>query len=65
MFMVFNATEHIRALTNHFDDLIRTATVQPRDVAPFLRGLREALDSDPDPDPGRGGETRLGERQKE
>ena len=48
MFMVFNATEHIRVLISHFDDLIRSATIQPREVAPFLRGLREALDSAPD-----------------
>jgi transcriptional regulator with XRE-family HTH domain len=39
MYFVFNSTEHIRVLTRHFDDLIRAATVQPPDVADFLRGL--------------------------
>jgi hypothetical protein len=39
MFFVFNATEHIRALTGHFDGLIRHATIQPTEVPDFLRGL--------------------------
>lgn len=37
MFFVFNATQQIRVLTRHFDDLIRHATVQPTAVARFLR----------------------------
>ena len=39
MYFVFNSTEHIRALTQHFDDLIRGAVVQPPDVAKLLKGL--------------------------
>ncbi|MEX0808640.1 MAG: helix-turn-helix transcriptional regulator [Dongiaceae bacterium] len=44
MYMVFNSTEHIRALTAHFDELIRAAKVQPPDVPPFLRRLLDELD---------------------
>jgi hypothetical protein len=36
---VLNSTEHIRELTRHFDDLIRTAVLQPRDTIEFLREL--------------------------
>jgi len=39
MYFVFNSTEHIRALTQHFDNLIRGAVVQPPDVAKLLKGL--------------------------
>src|SRR5690606_41357921 len=39
MFLVFNSTEHIRMLTNHFDALIRAASVQPHEAAGFLRSL--------------------------
>lgn len=39
MYFVFNSTEHIRVLTEHFDGLIRIATVQPPAVADFLREL--------------------------
>ncbi len=39
MFLVFNSTEHIRELINHFDRLIRAAVVQPPDVPEFLRQL--------------------------
>ncbi len=39
MYFVFATNEHIRALTRHFDDLIRAAVVQPTDVAAFLRTL--------------------------
>ena len=39
MYFVFNSTEHIRALTQHFDDLIRGAVVQPPDVSKLLKGL--------------------------
>ncbi len=44
MYFVFNATEHIRVLTRHFDDLIRAAVVQPPDVLPFLEGLLREID---------------------
>ncbi len=43
MYMVFNSTEHIRTLTQHFDDLIRGAVIQPTDVPTFLRTLRDEL----------------------
>ena len=33
MYLVFNGTEHIRVLTEHFDNLIRAATVQPPKVS--------------------------------
>jgi len=39
MYFVYNATEHIRVLSRHFDGLIRIAVVQPPDCARFLRGL--------------------------
>jgi transcriptional regulator with XRE-family HTH domain len=41
MYFVFNATEHIRVLSRHFDGLIRMAIVQPPDCARFLDGLLE------------------------
>ncbi len=39
MYFVFNSTEHIRVLTEHFDGLIRVATVQPPEVPAFLHDL--------------------------
>lgn len=39
MYFVFNATQQIRVLTRHFDELIRVATVQPTEVAGLLRRL--------------------------
>ena len=44
MYLVFTGTEHIRVLTQHFDDLIRAAIVQPPDVAKLLRRLLAELD---------------------
>lgn len=44
MYFVFNSTEHIRALTQHFDDLIRGAVVQPPDVSKLLAGLLEEIE---------------------
>ena len=41
MYFVFNSTEHIRVLTQHFDDLIRGAVVQPPDVIALLGELRK------------------------
>jgi len=38
-YFVFNSSEHIRVLTEHFDDLIRSAVVQPPDVIDLLAGL--------------------------
>ena len=43
MYIVFNSTEHIRTLTQHFDDLIRSAVIQPTDVPTYLRTLKDEL----------------------
>lgn len=45
MFFVFNATEHIRVLTDHFDGLIRVAAVQPTEIIGFLQGLRDEVNA--------------------
>lgn len=45
MYFVFNATEHIRIMTRHFDDLIRAAEVQPTEVGDFLKDLRRDVDA--------------------
>lgn len=42
-YMVFNSREHIRALTRHFDDLVREAVVQAPEVPVFLRRLAAEL----------------------
>jgi len=39
MYLVLNATEHIRTLTRHFDNLIRRAVVSAQDSAGFIRSL--------------------------
>lgn len=39
IYFVFNATEHIRILTRHFDGLIRHAIVQPPDASGYIRSL--------------------------
>lgn len=44
MYFVFNSTEHIRALTQHFDNLIRGAIVQPPDVPQVMRRLVKELE---------------------
>lgn len=38
-YFVFNGTDHIRALTTHFDDLIRAAVVQSTEVDAYLDAL--------------------------
>jgi transcriptional regulator with XRE-family HTH domain len=38
-YFVFHSTDHIRALTRHFDQLVRGATVQPNEIAGYLQGL--------------------------
>jgi hypothetical protein len=37
MYLVLNATEHIRSLTRHFDNLIRRAVVSAHEVPAFIR----------------------------
>jgi len=44
MYFVFNSTEHIRALTQHFDNLIRGAIVQPPDVPQVMKRLLQELE---------------------
>jgi transcriptional regulator with XRE-family HTH domain len=39
MYFVLNATEHIRSLTRHFDNLIRRAVVSAHESAAFIRTL--------------------------
>ena len=46
MYFVFNSTEHIRALTQHFDNLIRGAIVQPPDVPRLLQRLLKELEEE-------------------
>lgn len=46
MFFVFNATEQIRVLTQHFDQLVRAAVVQPTEVSDFLQKLLEELEAE-------------------
>ncbi|MBK1670335.1 hypothetical protein CKO28_20130 [Rhodovibrio sodomensis] len=43
MYFVFTATEHIRIMTRHFDELIRAAAVQPTEVGGFVQRLRAEL----------------------
>lgn len=45
MYFVFTATEHIRIMTRHFDELIRAAAVQPTEVGGFVRDLRVQLEA--------------------
>jgi transcriptional regulator with XRE-family HTH domain len=39
MYFVFNATEQVRVLAGHFDELIRAAAVQPPDVPALIEQL--------------------------
>ena len=43
MYLVLNGTEHVRALAGNFDDLIRSAVVQPSDVVIWLKTLSAEL----------------------
>jgi hypothetical protein len=36
MYLVLTSAEQVQTLTEHFDDLIRGATVQPNDIPAFL-----------------------------
>lgn len=40
MYLVLNATEHIRALTRHFDNLIRNAVISSNESATYLGTLK-------------------------
>ena len=39
MYLVLNATEHIRSITRHFDSLIRRAVVSAHESAAYIRAL--------------------------
>jgi len=39
MFLVVNSTEHIRVLIQHFDNLVRAASVHPPEISGLLRRL--------------------------
>ncbi len=43
MYFVFTSTEHIRQLTQHFDDLIRQARVQANETVEFIRKLMKEM----------------------
>ena len=43
MYFVFSSMEHVRALVEHFDGLIRGAVFQPTEVPSMLRELRAEL----------------------
>jgi transcriptional regulator with XRE-family HTH domain len=43
LYFVFTASEHIRQLTQHFEDLIRNARTQPNETAAFIRRLLKDL----------------------
>jgi transcriptional regulator with XRE-family HTH domain len=43
MYFVLSSREHIRALSTHFDDLIRAAVVQPTEVGDVLTSLHDEL----------------------
>ena len=45
LYVVFNSTEHIRAMTQVFDNLIRAAVVQPPEIGGFLGNLLKELES--------------------
>ncbi|MDQ0396155.1 helix-turn-helix domain-containing protein [Labrys monachus] len=42
-YLVLNASEHIRMLTRRFDDIVRSASIQPHATAAFLRDLAAPL----------------------
>jgi transcriptional regulator with XRE-family HTH domain len=43
MYLVFATTRYVRLFTEHFDELIRHAVIQPPDVPTFLRGLLDRV----------------------
>jgi len=45
MYFVFNATEHIRVMTRHFDNLIRAAVVPPTEVKGCLEKLLREVEA--------------------
>jgi hypothetical protein len=47
LYLVVNSVEHIRALTRHFDGLIRNAVIGPDRVSAHLAGLAAGLAAPP------------------
>lgn len=43
MYFVFNTHEHIRALSRHFDSLIRATVIQAPDASHYLASLRDSI----------------------
>ena len=39
MYLVFNGSEHVQLFTQHFDDLVRAAVIQPTELGAFLGRL--------------------------
>ena len=46
-YFVFHSTEHIRALTRHFDQIVRGACVQPTGIASYMEKLLGRKESGP------------------
>jgi len=46
MYFVFNSYEHIRALSRHFDSLIRAAVIQAPDASDYLASLAASIRGD-------------------
>ncbi len=44
IYLVFNSTEHVRVFTQHFDDLVKSAVVQPNEIVGFLRKQLAAIE---------------------
>lgn len=45
MYFAFTTREHVRTLTDHFDDLIRAATVQSHEAAEFVGELQDQMEA--------------------
>jgi hypothetical protein len=39
LYVIVNSIDHLRKLTDRFDDLIRIATVHPHEIQKFLKRL--------------------------
>ena len=46
MYFVFKATDQIRIVSQHFDDLIKSASIQPTEVGKFLAKLERKIAKD-------------------
>ena len=44
IYFVFNTTQHVRVLTKHFDELIRSAVVQAHECGDFLKALEKTVE---------------------